>query len=92
MNLKPLLKVKHQVEDLISFIEQNDLENVKKIVLSNKSILKKKENEELEPIFYSVKYKCNKIFEFIMENSQDIKYNVKNLYFKNTSQQLFQTV
>jgi hypothetical protein len=76
MNLKPLLKVKHQVEDLISYIEKNELENVKKIISSNKSILKKKENEELEPIFYSVKYKCNKIFEFILQNSQDIKYNV----------------
>jgi hypothetical protein len=76
MNIKPTLKVQHKLEDLITYIEKNDLESLKKIVASNPCILKKTRMDDKEPIFYAIKYKCNKIFNFILENSSDIKYNV----------------
>ena len=81
MNKKPKLKVKHKIEELISFIEKNELENVKKIVESDKSILRKLKMHDDEPIYYAIKYKMNKIFAFIIENSDEIKYNVSNFKF-----------
>jgi hypothetical protein len=80
MNDKPKLKVKHKVEEVIRFIELNDLEKVKRIFESCKKILKKKNMDELEPIYYSIIYKCNKIFRFILENSDDIQYDVNKKY------------
>jgi len=76
MNKKPKLKIKHRIEDLISFIENNDYENVIKIIESDKKILKKVKMDDSQPIFYAIKYKCNKIFSFILENSEEIKYDV----------------
>lgn len=76
MNDKPKLKVKHKVEEIIRFIELNNLENVKKIVDSSRKILKKKTMDDNEPIYYSIKYKCYKIFKYILENSEDINYDV----------------
>ena len=32
--------------------------------------------DENESIYYAIKYKCNKIFSFILENSDEIKYDV----------------
>ena len=54
MNDKPKLKVKHKVQEVIRFIELNDLEKVKRIFESCKKILKKKSMDELEPIYYSI--------------------------------------
>jgi hypothetical protein len=77
MNDKPKLKVKHKVEDIIRFIELNDLEKVTKIVECSRKILKKKNMDDNEPIYYSIKYKCNKIFKHILDNSEDVPYDVK---------------
>ena len=79
MNTKPILKVKHKVERLISFIEKNEIENVKKIIDCEKNVLKKREMDENEPIYYAVKYKCNKIFDYILKHSDDVKYNVSKI-------------
>jgi hypothetical protein len=81
MNDKPKLIVKYKVEEIINFIEKNNLENVKKIIESSRKILKKKNMDENEPIYYAIKYKRNKIFKILLENSQDLNYDVK--YFNN---------
>ncbi len=80
MNKKPKLKVKHKVEDLISFIEQNNLENVKKIIESDRKIVKKTRMDENEAIYYAIKFKCNKIFSYILDNSDNAKYDVLYSY------------
>jgi hypothetical protein len=78
MNDKPKLKVKHKVEEMIRFIELNDLEKVKRIFESSKKILKKKTLDDYEPIYYAIKYKCNKIFYFLLENSDEVQYEVNS--------------
>jgi hypothetical protein len=76
MNNKPKLKVKHKVEDLISFIEKNNLEGVKKIVESDRKIVTKQKMDERPPIYYAVRYKNNKIFKFLLENTGETKIDV----------------
>ena len=76
MNNKPQLKVKHHVEELISFIETNNLENFKKMIECNKSLLKRTKMDDNEPIYYAIIYKNNKIFKYILENSNEIYYDV----------------
>jgi len=76
MNAKPALSVNKKLEELINFIENNDLEKVKQIVTLLPSILKQKRYDDKRPIFYAIKYKCNKILEFILQNSRNINYNV----------------
>jgi hypothetical protein len=76
MNSKPKLKVKHKVQDLICFIEKNDLENAKKIIDSSRQVLTKKQMDDKEPIYYAIKYKCDEIFIYILENSEEAKYDV----------------
>ena len=76
MNNETKLKVKHKVEDLIAFIERNEYTNAKKIIECKKRLLKHKKMDDFEPIYYAIKYKCNKIFRLILDNSNDISYDV----------------
>ncbi len=76
MNSKPKLKVTHKVKDLICFIEKNDIENAIKIIDSSREILSKKQMDDKEAIYYSIKYKCEEIFNYIIENSDEVKYDV----------------
>ncbi len=48
--------------------------------------------DDNEPIFYAIKYKCNKIFKFILENSEDVNYDVINLHNKNQFDKLFTSI
>ena len=82
MNTKPNLRVKHKVEELICLIEKNDLSNFKKMVECDSKILKKTKMDEMEPIYYAIKYKCNKIFNFILQNSKEIQYDVKKKFYR----------
>jgi mevalonate pyrophosphate decarboxylase len=80
MNTKPNLKVKYKIEELICFIENNDFNNFKKLVEWDRKILKKTKMDEMEPIFYAIKYKNRKIFDFILQNSKEVQYDVKNKF------------
>jgi mevalonate pyrophosphate decarboxylase len=80
MNTKPKLKVKHKIEELISFIENNNLEDVKKMIESNTKLLKDTKMDDNQAIYYAIKYKCNKIFKFILDHSNEIKYDVSKIF------------
>jgi mevalonate pyrophosphate decarboxylase len=79
MNYKSNLKVKHQVGDLINFIERNDIEGFIKIIQDDGKLLHKTRMDDNEPIYYAIKLKSNKIFKHILEASQDqdLSYDVK---------------
>lgn len=67
MYCKPKLAIKHQIEDLICFIEKNDFENLKKIVEECPKIIKKTKMDDNEPIIYAIRYGHFKIFKFLIE-------------------------
>lgn len=77
---KPKIQVKHKIEDLICFIEQNDIEKLKKIIEAEPRIVREKKMDDNEPIFYSIRYKNNKAFKIILENSENANYDVYILF------------
>ena len=76
---KPKLTIKHQIEDLICFIEKNDFESFKLLVQECPKIIKKTKMDDNEPIVYAIRYGHFKIFKFLIEtlieNNLEIEVN-----------------
>jgi len=79
MYSKPKLAIKHQVEDLICFIEKNDFENFKKVIEECPKLIKKTKMDDSEPIIYAIRYGHFKIFKFLIEKLKENNLEIEVL-------------
>ena len=59
-----------------NIIESNQPEKVEKMIEVSPDIIKKTKMDDLEPIYYAVRYANFKVFKIILKNSTNFKYDV----------------
>ena len=65
---------------LLCFIQKNEKKNVEGLIDQHPLILNEKCLDGLEPIFFCIRNKCNKIFKMILEKMNLDEELIKNIY------------
>lgn len=70
------LKGSNHLDDLIGLIEQNDIKNIEILVKLYPEVLGKKCFDDYEPIYFAIRIKGSKIFQLLLNNSENAAYDV----------------
>ena len=75
-----VLKPPKYLDLLLCFIQKNEKKNVEGLIDQHPLILNEKCLDGLEPIFFCIRNKCNKIFKMILEKMNLDEELIKNIY------------
>ena len=75
-----ILKPPKYLDLLLCFIQKNEKKNVEGLIDQHPLILNEKCLDGLEPIFFCIRNKCNKIFKMILEKMNLDEELIKNIY------------
>ena len=75
-----VLKPPKYLDLLLCFIQKNEKKNVEGLIEQHPLILNEKCLDGLEPIFFCIRNKCNKIFKMILEKMNLDEELIKNIY------------
>ena len=75
-----VLKAAKHINLLLCFIQKNDKKSAQGLIEQDPLILNEKCNDGLEPIFFCIRNKCNKLFKIILEKMVLNEYLIKNIY------------
>ena len=75
-----VLKAPKYIDLLLCFIQKNEKKNVEGLIEQHPLILNEKCLDGLEPIFFCIRNKCNKIFKLILEKMNLDEELIKKIY------------
>ena len=75
-----ILKPPKYIDLLLCFIQKNEKKNVEGLIEQHPLILNEKCLDGLEPIFFCIRNKCNKIFKLILEKMNLDEELIKKIY------------
>ena len=75
-----ILKPPKYIDLLLCFIQKNEKKNVEGLIEQHPLILNEKCLDGLEPIFFCIRNKCNKIFKLILEKMNLDEELIKKMY------------
>ena len=75
-----VLKPPKYIDLLLCFIQKNEKKNVEGLIEQHPLILNEKCLDGLEPIFFCIRNKCNKIFKLILEKMNLDEELIKKIY------------
>ena len=75
-----ILKHPKYLDLLMCFIQKNEKKNAEGLIEQHPLILNEKCSDGLEPIFFCIRNKCNKLFKIILEKMVLNEELVKNIY------------
>ena len=75
-----ILKPPKYLDMLMGFIQKNDKKSVEGLIEQQPQVLNEKCLDDLEPIFFCIRNKCNKIFKMILEKMNLDEELIKNIY------------
>ena len=75
-----ILKPPKYIDLLLCFIQKNEKNNVEGLIEQHPLILNEKCLDGLEPIFFCIRNKCNKIFKLILEKMNLDEELIKKIY------------
>ena len=75
-----ILKPPKYLDMLMGFIQKNDKKSVEGLIEQQPQVLNEKCLDDLEPIFFCIRNKCNKIFKLILEKMNLDEELIKKIY------------
>ena len=75
-----ILKPPKYLDMLMGFIQKNDKKSVEGLIEQQPQVLNEKCLDDLEPIFFCIRNKCNKLFKLILEKMVLNEELIKNIY------------
>ena len=75
-----VLKPPKYIDLLLCFIQKNEKKNVEGLIEQHPLILNEKCLDGLEPIFFCIRNKCNKLFKLMLEKMVLNEELIKNIY------------
>ena len=75
-----ILKHPKYLDMLMDFIQKNDKKSAEGLIEQHPLILNEKCLDGLEPIFFCIRNKCNKLFKLILEKMVLNEELIKNIY------------
>ena len=75
-----ILKPPKYLDMLMGFIQKNDKKSVEGLIEQQPQVLNEKCLDDLEPIFFCIRNKCNKLFKLILEKMVLNEELIKKLY------------
>ena len=75
-----ILKPPKYLDLLMGFIQKNDKKSVKGLISQQPQVLNEKCLDDLEPIFFCIRNKCNKLFKLMLEKMVLNEELIKKLY------------
>ncbi len=75
-----ILKPPKYLDMLMGFIQKNDKKSVEGLIEQQPQVLNEKCLDDLEPIFFCIRNKCNKLFKLILEKMVLNEELIKKIY------------
>ncbi len=75
-----ILKSPEYIDMLMDFIQKNDKKSAEGLIEQHPLILNEKCLDGLEPIFFCIRNKCNKLFKLMLEKMVLNEGLIKNIY------------
>ena len=75
-----ILKSPKYLDMLMDFIQKNDKKSAEGLIEQHPLILNEKCLDDLEPIFFCIRNKCNKLFKLMLEKMVLNEELIKNIY------------
>ena len=75
-----ILKSPEYIDMLMDFIQKNDKKSAEGLIEQHPLILNEKCLDDLEPIFFCIRNKCNKLFKLMLEKMVLNEGLIKNIY------------
>ena len=75
-----ILKSPEYIDMLMDFIQKNDKKSAEGLIEQHPLILNEKCLDGLEPIFFCIRNKCNKLFKLMLEKMVLNEELIKNIY------------
>ena len=75
-----ILKPPKYLDMLMGFIQKNDKKSVEGLIEQQPQVLNEKCLDDLEPIFFCIRNKCNKLFKLILEKMVLNEELIKQIY------------
>lgn len=73
---KMKLKGSNHLDDLICCMELNEYKNIEILIRLYPEVIKQKCLDNNEPIYFAIRLKASKIFNLLLNNSENITYDV----------------
>ena len=75
-----ILKPPKYLDLLMGFIQKNDKKSVEGLIAQQPQVLNEKCLDDLEPIFFCIRNKCNKLFKLMLEKMVLNEELIKKIY------------
>ena len=75
-----ILKPPKYLDLLMGFIQKNDKKSVEGLIAQQPQVLNEKCLDDLEPIFFCIRNKCNKVFKLMLEKMVLNEELIKKIY------------
>ena len=75
-----ILKPPKYLDLLMGFIQKNDKKSVEGLISQQPQVLNEKCLDDLEPIFFCIRNKCNKLFKLMLEKMVLNEELIKKIY------------